>query len=237
VTLTTPAFSYPRWDEDKYLSWYSGSFSSVYVATNPFLKVPEFPLNSPGEWVSNEVLNLAKKRGEGCGASWQEMAKLCGFPSTAHINRALRMTGSKRIEQKLACVSDTEKLMTICREQKIFAPDEGYFSPLTELSIGHFLQKLGYEEVVVSDHFGTSPKLMKTELFLRPEVLATPEIYANDKSVYLSIYTDYHYFLVCQTESSRSVANPSDYFEGFFADDGTNDLWGVGDFREKSTGR
>ena len=64
---------------------------------------------------------------------------------------------------------------------------------------------------------------------MSPEVFVPPEIYTQDRSIYLAIYIDYHYFLVCQSERSISIANPMDYFEGFFADENTNDLWGIGD--------
>lgn len=57
-----------------------------------------------------------------------------------------------------------------------------------------------------------------------------------DGSVYICLYTDYHYFLVCQSDHNISVANPMDYFEGFFADENTNDLWGVGDLCDDAKG-
>lgn len=221
-------FFYPENDENAYLSWYKDDFSSVFVATNPFLKVPDFPLNANGDWVPDEVLELAKQRGPETGISWQEMAEFCQFPSIAHVNRALCLTGSKRIDDKFTCPSDTKKMLEICSDQNIFRPDEGFYSPLVELSFARFLKKLGHEEVIVSDHFGTSPRQMKSKNFSQPEVFGTPEIHTQDRSLYVSIYTDYHYFLVCQTESSKSTANPSDYFEGFFADETTNDFWGVG---------
>ena len=228
-TLTQPVFSYPNNDEDPYLSWYKDEFSSVFVATNPFLNIPQFPLNSKGEWISDEVNKVAKQRGAGAGISWKKISELCGFPSIAHVNRALSLTGSKRVAEKFSCPADTATMLKLCREQNIFTPDEGFLSPLSELSLAGFLKELGHDEVVVADHFGTSPRPMNSERFSLPEVSATPEIYARDKSIYVSIYTDYHYFLICQTDASRSDANPANFFEGFFADEDTNDFWGVGD--------
>lgn len=227
--MTEPVFSYPANDEDTYLSWFRDDFSSVFVATNPFLKIPDFPLNSQGEWIPDVVNTVAKQRGADAGVSWQVISELCGFPSIAHVNRALRLTGSGRILDKLACSSDTEKMLKICKEQNFFVPDEGCFSPLVQLTLARFLKQLGHDEVIVADHFGTSPRPMKSEEFLLPDGFAPPEIHTPDRSVYLSVYTDYHYFLVCQTQSSISAANPMDYFEGFFADENTNDLWCVGD--------
>lgn len=232
-----PVFSYPRWDEDTYLRWYRNDFSSVFVGTNPFLKIPDFPLSSPGDWIPDEVHAVAKQRGASVGVSWQEISELCGFSSIAHVNRALRLTGSKRIVDELACPSDTAKLLKVCSDRNIFIPDEGFFSPLTELSLARFLGHLGHEQVIVSDHFGISPRQMASQSFLAPDVDVPPEIHAPDRSIYLAIYTDYHYFLVCQSENSRASANPIDYFEGFFATENTNDLWGVGDLNDCLKGR
>lgn len=224
-----PVFSYPENDKDTYLSWYKDDFSSVFVATNPFLTVPGFSVKDRDGWIPDSANIVAKQHGEDAGVSWQEIAERCGFPSIAHVNRALRLTGSKRISDTLACPSDTAKVLKICTDQNVFTPDEGFLSPVSELRLARFLKTLEHDEVVVADHFGTSPRPMKSENFLLLDVFATPEIHTRDKSLYVSIYTDYHYFLICQTDASREKANPSDFFEGFFADEGTNDFWGVGD--------
>ena len=217
-------------DEDAYLSWYKDDFSSVFVATNPFLRIPDFPLNSHGDWIPDEVETIAKQRGAETGVSWREISEMCGFSSIARVNRALRLTGSKRIVNELACSSDTEKMLSVCKDEHLFVPDEGCYSPLAQIAIARFLKQLGHEEVIVADHFGTSPRQMNSKNFLLPDGFVPPEIHTQDRSVYLSIYTDCHYFLVCQSEDSVLTANPMDYFEGFFADEKTNDLWGVGDF-------
>ena len=229
-------FSYPASDQDSYLSWYRDGFSSVFVATNPFLKVPDFPLNAQGEWIPDEVNTIAKQRGAETGVSWQEISELCGFSSIAQVNRALRLTGSKRIADDLACSSDTEKMLSVCKDRHFLVPDEGCYSPLVQIAQVRFLRQLGQDEVIVADHFGTSPREMKPEDFLLPDGFAPPEIHTQDRSAYFSIYTDYHYFLVCQSERSISLANPMDYFEGFFADETTNDLWGVGDLGDSLNG-
>jgi len=227
--MTEPVFSYPGNDEDPYLSWYKDDFSSVFVATNPFLNIPQLPLNLQGEWIPDEVVTVAKQRGADAGISWQKVSEICGFPSVSYVNRALRLTDSKRIADEFACPADTATMLKSCREQNIFIPDEGCLSPLSELSLASFLKELGHDEVVVADHFGSSPSPMSSERFSLPEVVVPPEIHAHDKSIYVSIYIDYHYFLICQTDASRSKANPTNYFEGFFADENTNDSWGVGD--------
>jgi hypothetical protein len=226
-------FSYPDNDCTPYLSWYRDDFSSVFVAANPFLKVPGFSSNNGDDWIPEEVYKVAKQQGITYGISWHQISELCDFPSLAHVNRALRGTGSKRISPELASPADTKKMLQICADNNIFITDEGRFSSLAELSVAYFLKQLGHDEVIVADHFGTFPRKMKTEAILSPDAFLPAETYAKDRTVYLTSYIDYHYFLVCQTEESKLAANPMDFFEGFFADENTNDLWGVGDLSNK----
>lgn len=221
-------FSYPPDDTEEFLSWFRNDFSSVFLATNPFLNIAEYPLNPHDDCIPEKVNVFAKKRGLDVGVSWQEIAELCEFRSIAFVNRALRLTGSKRILDNLACPSDTARMRNICGDHNIFIPEEGRFSPLVESSIARMLKQLGHDEVIAAGHFGTSPQEMRTEEFLRPDVFVPPEIHSRDGSIYFSIYIDYHYFLICQTEVSKSAANPADFFEGFFADESTNDFWGIG---------
>ena len=224
------SFEYPRNDDDYYLSFYKNQFTSVFIATNPFLNLPDLPLNASGDWIPDEVSEIAKARGTGVGVSWQDIARFCDFPSISHVNRALRLTGSRGIKIELANADDTHKMLKICEKRNIFIPDEGCFSPVTELTIAHFLGKLGYEDVIGAGHFGSPIKRIEIKTLLHPDVSAPPGLYAQDQSVYLSTYIDYHYFLVCQTAASRALANPADYFDGFFATSETNDFWGIGDF-------
>lgn len=227
--LQETRFSYPRNDGDTYLSWYRNEFSSVFVATNPFIRVPDFSWTTPTDSISDEVLKSAKRQGEQSAVLWCEIAKMCKFSSIAQVNRALRLTGSKRILSKFASPQDTDLMLKICKEQNILLPDEGILGPSTELSIGRFLKKLGHDEVIVANSFGDAPRKLNSAEFLQPKPVDVSEMHAEDGSTYISVYTDYHYFLVCQTDESRSVANPRDYLEGFFADDRTSDFWGIGD--------
>ncbi|MEL7465106.1 MAG: hypothetical protein AAFN79_13630, partial [Pseudomonadota bacterium] len=236
ATLPETTFSYPANDEDSYLSWYQKIFSSVFVATNPFLNLPNFPLNTQGNWIPEGVNAVAKQRGANASISWQEISELCGFPSIAHVNRALRLTGSQRVLTELASPADTEKMLEVCKGQNFFVPDEGRFSPLAQLSLARFLKELGHDRIIVANDFGTSPRMMKSKELLLPDRFEPAEIQAMDGSVYICIYTDYHYFLVCQSDQSFSVANPMSHFEGFFADENTNDLWGVGDLCDNAKG-
>lgn len=228
--MTSHMFSYPPDDLNTYLSWYKNDFASVFVGTNSFFRNPDRS-RTPDELLkaNADVDKMAKSQGAATAVSWQEVAELCGFDTIAHVNRALRLTGSQRIQADLSCPTDTKKLQKACDTQNIIMPYEGDYSPMTELTLERFFSRLGQDNVVVADHFGVSPRPMKTVDFRASDQFSPAEIHTNDGSLYVTMYIDYHYFLICQTAGSRSKANPADFFEGFFANDTTCDLWGIGD--------
>lgn len=219
-------FTYPENDEIPYLSHFKDDFETVFVVLPPFLKLNSTLPKEHENFVSDHVTASAKQIGHAAGVSWQLISELCGSSSIAQVNRALRLTGSKRIVAEFSCPKDTKKLLGICNENNLALPDEGYISPLQELSLACFLKTLGLDEVVAAGHFGGSLKVVKSSSFSQSYNSANPEIYAADHSLYVTNYFDYHYLFICQMPASRAKANPAEYFEGFFADEGTNDFLG-----------
>ncbi|MCP4409896.1 MAG: hypothetical protein GY807_19560 [Gammaproteobacteria bacterium] len=223
-------FAYPEGDETPYLRWFDGQFQPVFVAFNPSLRVPGFAPSDFGEPVPEEYEIDAKRCGAKCGVSRSDIAKLCGFPSIRYVNKALRLTGSRRIAPEYADPESTSKLLSLCKEKGILLPDEGYASPLLELSMGRFLSTLGHSKVVTASHFGVDPCLIQSgALSGDSENVALVELCSEDFSLYVTIYIDYHYHLICQTDAGLKSARPEDFFEGFYADADTNDFWGIGD--------
>ncbi|WP_157891223.1 hypothetical protein [Phaeobacter porticola] len=222
-------FSYPGDDDTPYLQHFDGKFTSVFVALNPFLKLPDHPPWQNGEWQPDSTVLAAKLKGASCGVSWAEIALLCDFSSPSQVNRALRLTGSKRISAKYANPGDTARMLEICATQNIHLPDEGCSSPLLELSMGSFAQALGQDRLISAGHFGSSPNKIQA-LDLLDKQQGCIELWSVDRSLYCAINIDYHYHLICQTDESLRLAKPEDYFEGFYADTTTNDFWGIGDF-------
>lgn len=226
-----PPFSYPREDETAYLDHFAGRFSSVYIALNPFLRLPGHPAYKNGDPVPDSAIQDALKLGPSCAVSWKEIAELCGFASIRQVNRALGLTGSKRLAPKYANLDDTNHMLEVCATQSIYPPDEGCSSPLLELSLGGFAKAAGHDSLISAAHFGSFPKdVQVADLLDRQYEHGCVELWAEDKSLYCAIYIDYHYFLICQTDRSLNLAKPHDYFEGFYADGQTNDFWGVGNF-------
>lgn len=204
--------SYPPDDHLTYLSWFEGRYPSVFVAPCPFLRQPSCTPDEPGTAVS-----------------WSRVAKACGFPTIAHVNRALRLTGSKRIVSKLADAADTEAVLAYCQTAGLTLPEEGFLSPSLCLSIADFLDAAGCQNVTTAGHFGVSPAVIAASKFREQGKMPAAEILALDRSFFMTIHTDYHYLLICQTTISRETVDPSAHFDGFFATETTNDFWGVGE--------
>lgn len=213
-TETRP--SYPRDDNVAYLPWFAGRFSTVFVALSPFVR-------GIGGTPSNRLPTYAK---------WSDVALACQFASVAHVNRALRMTGSKRVVPSLASCAETWILLEYCKRNTFQPPQEGGISLPLQANVAEFLHQSGVQEVSIASHFGVVPQPMATARFAGPDLIISPDILASDGSFYISIYTDYHYLLVCQTEASSETVDPSTIFEGFFANEQTSDFWGIGDLSE-----
>ncbi len=229
--MAQPPFSYPIDDDTPYLQHFDGKSTSVFVALNPFLKLPDHPPFKNGDPVPDSARQEALKLGDSSGVSWQEITELCGFTFVHQVNRALRLTGSKRISTKYASQLETDHMLEVCAAQSIYPPDEGYSSPLLELALGRFAQAAGYDRLISAGPFGISPEEIQiAALQDRQSEHGCVELWAEDKSLYYTIYIDYHYHLICQTDESLRLAKPENYFEGFYASSTTNDFWGIGDF-------
>lgn len=220
--------SYPSDDNVPYLAHFAPNFSHVFVAYNPFVRVDGYSHPDDRIYLTDEVRTAAKLQGASSRVSWADVSKLSGLPSPRHVNRALRLTGSRRIKPELASEKDTHKLLECCQRHNISLPDEGRFSPSLVIAIERFLRSLGQDKMLRARHFGFDPSEIETQSLLDVAVNCPPEIYALDGTLYISIWTDHQYGLVCQSYASRQRSSPVDFFEGFEADSSTTDCWGIG---------
>jgi hypothetical protein len=218
--------SYPSDDDVPYLAHFAPNFSHVFVMLNPFVRV-DGDVHQDDRYclMTDEVRTAAELQGASSGVSWAEIGKLSGLPSPRRVNRALRLTGSRRIKPELASEKDTQQLLECCRRHNVSLPDEGRFSPSLVIAIERFLRSLGRDKVLGAGGFGIDPEELEVHSLL---VNCPPEIYGLDGTLYISMWTDHHYGLVCQSDAGRQRSSPSHFFEGFEADGTTTDFWGIG---------
>ena len=217
---------YPGEDDIPYLRHFAPHFPQVFIALNASTDVSSYV---PKNDLESEFFLATDSVGAECVVTWRRVANLCGFKSIARVNRALRGTGSGRIRSNLGSQSDTRHLMEVCEANLIAPPYEGHFSPGTTRQIAKFLTALGHLEIIGDDWvFGGKLSRELVEGLFAASVRSEPRFYTVDHSLIVTMYIDYHYALVCQTEDSRQKANPADFFEGFDADETTNDYWGIG---------
>lgn len=222
------SFSYPNSDEVPYLEWFGPHFTSVFVALNPFVRVHDGEPLQDGDWTPREVVVQAKRSGQECAVTWAEVASQCGLETIADVNQALGLTGSKRLAPEYGSKENTEILLKHCREGHLYPPDEGLPSPPFEWSFGNFATAAGQHTLVAGDGHGPSVAQLQVSKLTDPEQINEfAEFAALDNSLYATIYTDYHYWLICQTAVSLSKARPDAFFEGFYANAATTDFWGI----------
>ncbi|MEM7424518.1 MAG: hypothetical protein AAF441_00375 [Pseudomonadota bacterium] len=229
--------TYPSKDDVAYLAHFESRFPHVFVALNPFIQLFGFPSEQYGAELPEAAENRAKRLGPRCGRSWQCVAELSGLSSVRSVNRALRLTGSGRIKAELSNPAETESLVDACRGGHLFLPLEGTWSPVFELQAAAFLSALDHKEVWSARSIGVEPSTISVGDLADTELQSNPEIYALDGSVYMTIYPDYHYVLVCQSRGSFERADPQKFFEGFHATSNTTDFWGIGSHAEAHTNR
>lgn len=222
--------SYPSDDDVPYLAHFAPNFSRVFVLFNPFVRVDGYSHQDDRTYLTDEVWTAAKLQGASSGVSWADIGKLSGLPSSRRVNRALRLTGSSRIKPELASEEDTLQLLECCRRHNVSLPDEGRFSPSLVTALECFLRSLGHDKVLGASHFGFDPHEIEVHSLLDAAVNCPPEIYALDGTLYVAMWTDHHYGLVCQSDASRQRSSPAHFFEGFEADTSTTDFWGIGTF-------
>lgn len=228
VPMAISHFSYPDQDEVPYLEWFGPHFPSVFVALNPFIRIHDGEPFQNGNGTPPEVIRRAKRCGQACSVTWEEVASLCGFATVAEVNQSLRLTGSKRLIPEFASPKNTATLLKRCRENNLYPPDEGLASPPFEWSFASFARASGQDSLLAADGFSSKAEQLKVSQLADPEELNEfAEFAAPDDSFYATIYTHYHYWLICQTSGSLSKARPEKFFEGFYAGIGTNDLWGL----------
>lgn len=216
---------YPPDDHVSYRRHFAPHFPHVFVALNSFADVSGY---APCRVLKEEFLLATDAVGAGHAVSWRRVADLCGFRSIARVNRALRGTGF-RIRPELKCEADTRHLIDVCMAHQVAPPWEGHITPNTTRQIADFFSRLGHNEVIADDSIfgGKLSQLPVTELH-KPSCWCAPRVYVPDRSLIVMMYEDFHYALVCQTEESRQKASPADFFEGFEADETTDDYWGIG---------
>jgi hypothetical protein len=137
--------------DGKILDYYVGTFESVYVSLNPFIKPiainkAEFkPDTYPS--CANIVTNCKP-------VAWSEVAQLAELPSLAAVDIGLR-TRIGGLKKELQNHSYAAAIDALSDTQCILPPPEGCFSDLLHDKILQSIQGLGYDWLWIGDEFCT----------------------------------------------------------------------------------
>lgn len=251
----------PHYDAP-FLAWYEGVFESVYIALHPFCKIAEIDpasaprsvqvfnrLSLPDEPLTMVVMKALSEQNEqhlsvtlpqlqrmekqvGLRVSWAEVRTACGFDSIAQVNTAL-LTIIMAIKKKFGSADDAEHLQAYCAANKIFLPTEDTVPPVSEQHICSFLERIGYENVLIADEFND----MVVERNLADLNTDTPwvlsnsigfrlnKIYPEDHSFLMVAPRDSFYTAICGSRSALETARIEELFEGFWCDATTRPEW------------
>jgi len=212
--------------DGKILEYYAGTFESVYVSLNPFIK-PIFIDKAefcPGTYPSrSSIIKHCKP------VSWSEVQQLAGLPSLAAVDIGLR-TGIGGLKAELENKQYTASIEALSQSQGILSPTEGVFSELLHDSILASIQALGYEWLWVGNEFCTERKLRWIDDLKDQDVGLTAgrfNVFTPDKQLLWTCHWDSHFSFLCSSQEKLSFIQQTIGLEGFFCSPSTEVYWSV----------
>ncbi len=213
--------------EGPVLPFYDGAFEAAYVLLSPFMRPRSdtFDLTDAAreDWSADELCQTFES------VRWSQVRDLCGFPSIASIDVALRtMIGGLRkdfADEELADV-----LANSLSQHRLLAPVEGLFPELIQEPVLSFIQSLAQEWLWVGDEFCTERKLCWID-DLKPAsakvTLASGSVFTPDKANLWTVHWDSHFtiFFSSRLNVERLARHPT--LEGFVCTPETEIYWSL----------
>ncbi|MXO66337.1 DUF2711 family protein [Altericroceibacterium endophyticum] len=250
-------------DDAAMLPWYRGAFSHGFVALHPFFTVDGLDpatcdygtLVMSGsdrpddvnllEWM--DVLGAERRAGKeiphgsladitkrfASRIRWQTICQQLNLPDHRALDRALRtnILGLRRDLEDRAAV---ERLVTYCRQERIFLPTEGYFQPTMEADLVSLFQRAGLSEVIVGDEFGEDEIVVSLTTLADCSSWETRDdlpkwgarrLIAPDRSLLAWVHWDSFYTAVFGTQERMRDIQIGESFEGFWCSEETTTFW------------
>ncbi|MDM0039671.1 DUF2711 family protein [Variovorax sp. J22G21] len=209
------------------LAFYEGEFEAAYVLLNPFLR----PKSTTFEVTASALDGMSVD--ELCRAfeavRWSEVRDLCGFPSIASIDVALRTMigglGKEHADKELADV-----LANSLKRHGLLPPVEGMFPALVQEPLLSFVQSLEQDWLWVGDEFCTERKLCwidDLKLATANMTLVRGSVFTPDKAALWTVHWDSHFTLFCSSSLNVQRLARHPVLEGFVCAPETEIYWSV----------
>lgn len=212
--------------DGKILSYYQGTFNSVFVLLHPFIRPVSISKKEfkPSTYPSR--VSIAK----GCEAvRWEEIITLTNLPSVAALDIGLR-TQIGGLNVTSANEMYAEAIDSLYESHDLVPPDEGRFSDLLHDVVLEGFQSAGHQWAWVGNEFGTERKLYWIDDLKADEKEVTSghcNVFSPNKSLLWTTHWDSHFSFLCGSHASLAALVHSTNLEGFFCDKETEVYWSV----------
>lgn len=242
--------TYPR-ENVRYLQWYEGHFSAVFVAFHPFFVLPgvrpdecdwgTFIVDNRGAIDAptlDDLEDLRAAERDGLIAatdiealipsrarpmSWIDTCRNAGMRSHQHLNQALR-THIRGLKRKFEDRPAADRLEQFSAEKGVFLPTEGEFQVLHREGLASLARQLGVSQVVASDDVTEEVRVIEVSHLTRPWEWWPKRLWTPDESMLAVVDSDSFFTLICLSDAAmRTIDMPP--FEGFWADATTEHDW------------
>ncbi len=223
------------------LDWWEGIYDHVFIAFQPFYWLASGTDGSRvsrrsdegKEQIDRTGYELAKAKARGVPVSWEDMRVAIAPESCMHLFYEaawlLVVGGMVRPSERSEIVCTLlEKILNFCEAEDLYFPTDDNMSPVLEPVIFKFLSQFGQPEIEIYDEF-------RFNVFTEPLAVFSPDvppyelaeansnhrpyaIHLPDPGVLLTWEFDSCDFKIAMTDRARQMAQPEDYFEGFYAD-------------------
>lgn len=209
------------------LRYYTGVFSSVYIAFSPFVQ-PDATFYERYLWEAGvsrkETLAHCKP------VLWKDIAKRCRLSDVAAVDIALR-TRIHALRSEFGNESDAERLKQWLDTERIVPPTEGIHSDMLHNRVLELFQALGHDWVWVGDEMCTQRKLYWIDDLkdgIEDPLASYCNVFSPDKSLLWTVHWDSHFSFLCSaSESALRDIGVEEKLEGFFCEPETEVYWSL----------
>ena len=231
---------YPPNGDTPLLAWWRGLYDRVYVALNPFVRLPA----GADEDRTDRFADLCKQQGE--AVSWEQVHRAVApeeaqqgvYEAIWYSTVGLRDYVRPQLREKLWAYME--------REQNLYYPEQDTMPPVMEPAIGRFLAAFGASSVIAWDEFRDYSSMLPLSAFdrQRPAIFLSKALtypgvsglFLEEPGVLVTWQFDGVEALIAMTDRALTLTRPERYFEGWYAGEGVRwDVFGADSFASRSS--
>jgi hypothetical protein len=213
-------------NDGKVLTYYSGTFDSVYVSLSPFIKPVSISpsLFRPSTYPDRSVLVANCKP-----VPWHMVMSLTGLPTISAIDIGLK-TRIHGLKEEFCNYEYSKAIDTMEDSMSILPPPEGVHSDLLHNEVLGLFQELGHDWVWIGDEFGSERKLHWIDDLKNKQdtiVRGPCNIFSPDKAMLWTVHWDSHFSFICSSHENLERIKISERLEGFYCSPQTEVCWSI----------